>query len=901
MVDTSINGLRESFLKYFESKGHLRLPSFSLVPVGDPTLLIINAGMAPMKPYFKGEAKPPRERIATCQKCVRVGDIERVGKTARHLTFFEMLGNFSFGDYYKKMAIIWAWEFVTKVLGIPEDIIYATVHTDDDEAEKFWIQETGIKPERVSRLSENFWGPVGDTGPCGPCSEVLVDQGEEFGCGNADCKPGCDCDRYLELWNLVFTGLYKNEKGEFENLPKQCIDTGLGMDRLAAYMQKKQNVFETDAFEKIMSKLFEICGKKLGDDPRNDVFIKVIADHVRSVVFMASDGITPSNEGRGYVMRRLLRRSVRLAGILGFGATSLSSLVAPVVNSFGSIYPELIDRQGYASSIISAEEENFSKTLNQGTALLESLLENIEKKGEKILPGKDLFSLYDTYGFPKELTEEIASEKGFSIDHQGFDKAFKQQQERSRQDLKEKLGTAGEEMDLSGLQTVFAGYSALQEKVAVKAIFAGGTRVDSVNEGQEASVVFDKTCFYGESGGQVGDSGIFYGGNSAGFIIDTKKTPANVPIHRLLVKGGVLRTGDELIVHVDEVRRSAIKRHHTATHLLQSALRHVLGSHVGQMGSLVDEKRLRFDFSHHQAMTESEIWMVEWTVNNWIVDNFSVQSEVMPISQALKKGALAFFGEKYEDQVRMISVSGFSLELCGGTHVQRTGDIGCFKIISEGAIGMGIRRIEAECGLASLLRFEEQEKILKEASSLANTDTSGLVSSIAKMKDENDRLEKELKKIKKNQLIERAREFAEGARNTIDKIKSGSLGSTSIGGVAEGFSGSAVITKSNHPFVEARLKDFGREELRDVADMILSEIKSGVITLGTKINGKYALVVRLSDDLIKTGLSADKLIKEVTKKVAGSGGGKPGFAQGGLRDDSDESYKDFESELVKLL
>lgn len=852
MADLSSEQLRESFLEFFESRGHLRMPSFSLVPADDPTLLIVNAGMAPLKPYFKGEAEPPRGRVTTCQKCVRVGDIEEVGKTRRHHTFFEMLGNFSFGDYYKKEAIKWAWDYFVDVLKLPAEKLYVTIHTDDDEAEKLWIEEVGFPPEKIYRLDDNFWGPVGNTGPCGPCSELLIDQGPEFSCGKSDCKPGCDCDRYLELWNLVFTGLNKKEDGSFEKLPAPCIDTGLGFERLVAYMSGKDSAYKTELFSGVIDGITRITGKHLGVDSKTDVFIRIIADHIRSVVFMVSDGITPSNEGRGYVLRRLIRRAVRVAREIGFGENSLVQLIDPVIEKFGKIYPELVERRDFAHSIVSAEEENFKSTLNQGISILDNLLTELEKKGKKVLPGKDMFHLYDTYGFPHELTREIASERGFEVDENGFLRALEEQRQRARSDTMSKIYSLTHQLDLSGYKSEFTGYSSLEEKTRVLGIFVDGQRVDVARAEQKADLVFGKTPFYGESGGQVGDTGVLSSENSTGRVVNTVSTPSGVNLHQAIIDTGKLKVGDFVKISVDRDRREAIKRHHTATHLLQAALREVFGSHVGQMGSLVDEKRLRFDFSHHQALTTGEIEKIEELVNREILNNRKVVFEEVPLDTALDKGALAFFGEKYGERVRVVSVEDFSMELCGGTHVNRTGDIGCFKITSESAIGMGIRRLEAVAGMPSVKLFQKQERILKDTSSILGTDIDGLKEAAARLKETQKNQEKEIKSLKLKLLEASVDSYVQNSKEVQD-IR----------------------------VVSRKVEDVDREDLRKLADMIAGKIESGVVVLGTEIDQKAALVVRLTPDLIDRGLSAVTIIRQIASIVGGGGGGKDRLAQAG--------------------
>lgn len=852
MLKMTADEIRESYLKFFESKEHLRLPSFSLVPVDDPTLLLIGAGMAPLKPYFRGEAKPPNTRITTSQKCIRVGDIENVGKTARHHTFFEMLGNFSFGDYFKKETCAWAWEYMVDVLKLPEEKLYVTIHPEDDEAEDIWINHVGIPKEKIYRDGGNFWGPIGDTGPCGPCSEILVDQGEDFSCGSPDCKPGCDCDRYLEIWNLVFTGLNKNEQGEYVKLPKPCIDTGLGFERLVCYLHGKKNDFETELFMPLINVIEKQGGIKYGNNPATDRAMKIISDHSRAVIFMACDGITPSNEGRGYVMRRLLRRSIRLARELGLDRLSLTVFQEPLLKMMGHLYPELKEKFDFTNSIIRAEEENFRKTLNQGIALLENILERIERDGGKILPGNDMFSLYDTYGFPFELTEEIAVERGFEIDREGFNKALEEQRKRAKAAMTKKLEGMGADLDLSAFESEFTGYHNVSEKAKVLALFVKGKEVESAKSGDEVSAVFDKTCFYGESGGQVGDTGIFGNENCMGTVADTRSSAAKVNLHILKIEKGELKKGDELAIEITGERRRAIMRHHSATHLLQGALRQVLGSHVGQMGSMVDSNRLRFDFSHQAAMTTEEIEEVEQIVNKRVLENVPVSTEVLPIGDALKKGALAFFGEKYDDQVRLVTMGDFSKELCGGTHVSRTGDIGMFKVTSESAIGMGIRRIEAVCGLVALRRVQDEERILRDVSRSMVVDFAGVPGALARQRDIIKSLEKELKDAKSKILHSGIDEFL-SSQKMIEEV----------------------------PCIIEKLDDMDKDDLRKTADLIGDRLPEGIIILAAVGEGKVSLIVKVSDDLVKKGISAVPLIRGIAKIVGGGGGGRPNMAQAG--------------------
>ncbi|MCL5773372.1 MAG: alanine--tRNA ligase, partial [Firmicutes bacterium] len=759
--------LRESFLSFFRSKEHLVLPSYSLIPLNDPTLLIIGAGMAPLKPYFKGDEKPPSPRIATCQKCVRADDIEHVGRTIRHHTFFEMLGNFSFGDYFKEGAITWAWEYLTEVMKLDKERLWITIHTDDDEAHKIWNEKVGIPAEKIVRLSDNFWGPVGPTGPCGPDSELCYDLGEELGCGKPDCKPGCDCDRFLEIWNLVFTGLNKNEKGGFEPLPKKCIDTGLGFERLLMVMQNKPTPYHTDLFEPFMRRLEELSGRK--HEKEDETAFRVIADHVRAVVFMLADGITPSNEGRGYVLRRILRRAVRFGKGLGLQADSFKNLVDPVIQVMGNIYTELKEKRDYIKKIISAEETGFERTLDQGTEILEGIISSVKKSGDKVIKGEDVFKLYDTYGFPMELTRELAEEKGNIVDVEGFNKCLDEQKNRSgRQPLKiEAVHNARYAKTLETGFTLnstysgtpfgdwvsnfeFTGYKKIKEKTKIIALIKEGSFLQESSVVDEIEIILEKTPFYAESGGQMGDTGALKARGLLIKVLNTKKGHSDIHIHHCKVEKGRVEPGMEITAEVDRERRFEIMRHHTATHILQTALRNILGSHVAQSGSLVAPDRLRFDFSHFQAMTQNEIDKVEALVNAKIQESIPVKTFELKQDEAIKKGAIAFFGDKYGEVVRMVEVKGFSKELCGGTHVKNTGAIGSFKIVGESAIGTGLRRIEAVTGMSAIRTFREYESALKTASSTLKTAFSGVPSAIEKLKEESRTLEKKLSEKEKD-------------------------------------------------------------------------------------------------------------------------------------------------------
>jgi alanyl-tRNA synthetase len=847
----SSENLRESFLEFFEGKGHLRLPSFSLIPVNDPTLLLIGAGMAPLKPYFRGDEEPPSKRVTTCQKCVRADDIERVGLTSRHHTFFEMLGNFSFGDYFKKDAALWGWEYLSKILGLDPGRLWVSIHIEDDEAFEIWKNDVGVPQERIVRLSDNFWGPIGLTGPCGPCSELYYDRGEAWGCGEKSCLPGCDCDRYMEVWNLVFTGLNKIESGEFLNLPARCIDTGLGFERLLMLMQDRKSPFETELFSPVIKAIEELSGKRM--EGPSEVPMKIVADHVRAVTFMIADGIGPSNEGRGYVLRRILRRASRLGKVLKMGANFLSALVEPVVSVMGGVYPGVLERREYVRSIVRQEEENFDRTLEGGSALLSEMMDKHLKKGEKTLPGEEVFRLYDTYGFPWELTREMARERGLAVDEAAFKQLLEEQKERARADQEAKLSSlAGASMVLKAEKTDFTGYRELSSSAEILAILKNGDSFSEALEGEAVDLILNRTPFYGESGGQVGDRGRIDGPSGRADIEDTLKTPEGLVVHRGQIVSGKLTVGDEVELQVDPARRRETARHHSATHLLQEALREVLGKHVSQAGSLVGPESFRFDFSHFKALSHAELEQVEGLVNAGILENLPVLTEEISHEEALRRGALAFFGEKYGAVVRLVSMGSFSRELCGGTHVNSTGEIGCVKILSEGAISSGIRRIEGLAGLSALRFFQSSHDMLRGFSQEFKV-------SIGEVPQAVERLQA--------QTRESARKLAELEREISDYRAEELL--------------RKIRERDGVSFIVARVSGVTIQALRELGDRLREKMKSVAVVLGCEHEGKAALLAMVSRDLVQKGLAAGKIISEIAPLVDGRGGGRPDMAQAG--------------------
>ncbi len=839
------NEIRKAYLQFFKSKEHLILHSFPLIPENDPSLLLIGAGMAPLKPYFTGKLVPPSYRVTTSQKCIRTGDIDNVGRTARHHTFFEMLGNFSFGNYFKKEAISWAWEFLTEVLELDKSKLYVTIYPDDKEAYDYWHNMIGLADERIFKFDDNFW-EIGE-GPCGPDSEIFYDLGPERGCGQPTCNVGCDCDRYLEIWNLVFTQFNRTKDGKYEPLEKKNIDTGCGLERLASVIQQKESNFETDLIFPIIEKVIAISH---GDynDPQQKVAMKVIADHIRAITVMISDGILPSNEGRGYVLRRILRRAVRFGRLLGIRDMFLGSLVDTVMDILGDEYPELRERQELIKQIIDTEEKQFSATLAQGMELLNDMM---SQSHNKVLSGDDVFKLYDTYGFPMELTEEIAGENGMTIDTDGFEAAMKEQQERARAaraDVSAKVATP----DTTKLDQSKLVNDPSATKASIVMIGKGGVEVDTAAAGEEVTIIVDNNPFHAEGGGQLGDTGILSGEQGKAQVTDAKALPNGLVYLIATVDEGTLQTGDAVDVTVHQTRHLNLARNHTATHLLQAALRKVLGNHVNQAGSLVTPDHLRFDFTHFSPVTQAELDAIENLVNEEILKNIPVTIEEMPIDDAKEKGAMALFGEKYGDVVRVVSVDDFSCELCGGSHVDNTSVIGSFRITGESGTGSGVRRIEAVTGAAALALAKNESRELQQLADMLKAKVGDTTAKLEALLAQAKGLEKELAQLKK-----------EAAMSDMDSILAGK---EDIGGVS-------VIT--------AEAQADSMDNLRDLADSVLDKAGSGVVLLGMVHDDKVNFVCKVAKADVKRGLHAGKIIKAAAQAAGGNGGGRPDMAQAG--------------------
>ena len=856
------NELRRMYLEFFESKGHLKMNSFSLVPHNDNSLLLINAGMAPLKPYFTGQEIPPRRRVTTCQKCIRTGDIENVGKTARHLTFFEMLGNFSFGDYFKHEAIAWSWEFLTKVLGLEEDRLYPSIYGEDDEAFDIWTKEVGVPAERITRFyrdpvtgeCDNFWEH--GAGPCGPCSEIYYDRGEKYGCGKPDCKVGCDCDRFMEVWNNVFTQFNGDGKGGYEELANKNIDTGMGLERLAVVMQDVDSVFDIDTMKAIRDKVCELSGKTYQTDALDDVSIRLITDHIRSSTFMVSDGIMPSNEGRGYVLRRIIRRAARHGRMLGIEETFLAKLSLTVINESKDGYPELEEKKDFILKVLTQEEEKFNKTIDQGLAILEEMEKEMQEKGEKVLSGENAFKLYDTYGFPMDLTAEILEEKGFSIDEEGFKKAMEIQRTTARNARKvtNYMGADAnvyDEID-PAITSVFDGYDKLELTSKVSVLTTETELVEALSDGEIGTIIVDTTPFYATMGGQQGDKGLIKTSAGEFKVEDTIKLKGGKVGHIGKMVSGMIKVGDEVTLTVDASLREKTCKNHSATHLLQKALREVLGTHVEQAGSFQDSERTRFDFSHFAAMTPEELAKVEAMVNEEIAKKLPVVTEVMSAEDAKKSGAMALFGEKYGEKVRVVSMGDFSKELCGGTHVKNTGDIAAFKILSESGVAAGVRRIEALTGENVFAYYKNIETQLEEAAKAAKATPANLVEKIEHMMAEIKALNSEIESLKSKA----AKEALGDVMDQVVEVKGVKLLATSVDGV-------------------------DMNGLRDLGDQLKTKLGEGVIVLASTADGKVNLVVMATDAAMKQGAHAGNLIKAIAGKVGGGGGGRPNMAQAG--------------------
>lgn len=856
MKSYGLNELRKKYLEFFESKGHLALPSFSLVPENDKSLLLINAGMAPLKPYFTGQEIPPRTRVTTCQKCIRTGDIENVGKTARHGTFFEMLGNFSFGDYFKHEAIAWSWEFLTKVLGIPEDRLYPSVYLEDDEAFDIWNKEIGVAKDRIFRFGkeDNFWEH--GAGPCGPCSEIYYDRGEKYGCGKPGCTVGCECDRYIEIWNNVFTQFENDGEGHYTELENKNIDTGMGLERLATVMQDVDSIFDVDTIKAIRDKICEFAGVSYGEEYKTDVSIRVITDHIRSVTFMVSDGITPSNEGRGYVLRRLLRRAARHGRLLGIQGEFLAKLSETVMAESHTGYPELLDRKDYIIKLITVEEQNFNKTIDQGLAILNTMMEDLQKSGEKVLSGENTFKLYDTYGFPIDLTIEILEEKGFSVDEDGFKEAMENQRQTAR-DARETTNYMGKDVTIyqsidASVESKFVGYDRLTHESKVTVLTTKDAIVDELKEGEEGTILVEETPMYATMGGQVADAGVIEGADGTFVVEDVIKLQGTKIGHVGRVTKGVIKKGETVKLTVDEEQRNLTANNHSATHLMQQALREVLGSHVEQKGSLVDKDKLRFDFTHFSPMTEEEIAKVEEIVNREIAAGLDVVTNEMSIEDAKKTGAMALFGEKYGEVVRVVQMGTFSSELCGGTHVSNTRNISAFKIISESGVAAGVRRIEALTGKALFEYYNTMESELQKAAKLLKAVPLEVSEKIVSLQDEVKQLQKENDKLKAKLAKEAAGDLLSEAKE-VDGIH--------------------ILTK--------QLTDVDMNGMRDLGDEAKQKLGEAFIVFASQVGEKVNLIAMATDGAMKKGAHAGNLIKEVASIVGGGGGGRPNMAQAG--------------------
>ena len=882
---TGLNELREKYLSFFESKGHLRLDSFPLVPKNDPSLLLINSGMAPMKKWFLAQEEPPRHRVTTCQKCIRTPDIERVGITARHGTFFEMLGNFSFQDYFKDEVIPWAWEFLTsdEWMAIPKDRLHISVYEEDDEAYDIWTKKVGIAPDHMVRLGkeDNFWEH--GSGPCGPCSEIYFDRGPEYGCGKPTCGVGCDCDRYMEIWNLVFSQFDADGKGHYERLARPNIDTGMGLERLACVMQNVGNLFEVDTVQSVLHHVEHIAGKTYKQDPKTDISIRVITDHIRSCTFMVSDGILPSNEGRGYVLRRLLRRAARHGRMLGIDHPFLVDLVETVIQSSESAYPELREHDAYIKKVIGTEEANFARTIDAGMNILNNMIDRLEKAHQKLLSGMDAFKLNDTFGFPLDLTKEIAAEQGLEIDEDGFHAEMKKQKERARAErLKKNISGWSEDLfgALEAEPTVFTGYGTLTDKGTVVALSDEETLTDAIATDEEAKdgvlVVLDKTPFYAEMGGQAADHGVLNGAECSLRVLDVKKTPKGYYVHTCVLESGIVKVGDVLTAQVDKGYRMAIARNHTATHLLQAALREVLGDHVHQAGSYQDASITHFDFTHFSAVTPEELARVQKIVNDKIFDSMNVTVQEMPVEEAKKLGAMALFGEKYGKVVRVVDIEGWSTEFCGGTHVKNTAQIGGFKIVSESSVAAGIRRIEAVTGRNLLIRANLQEAMLHDvANTLKANNVAALPARAEAVMAENKAMSRELEEMK-----------ARIAASKVDSLFDNAEEADGVKIASAYFTGTTGDT------------------LRGMCDSIRDKAVNPVVAvLVGKAEDKITMAVTVNKLAQEKGLKAGVLVKELSAIAGGKGGGKPDFAMAGLKDETkiDEALASVSTIVKKAL
>lgn len=861
MKSYGVNELRKMFLEFFESKGHLKMKSFSLIPHNDNSLLLINSGMAPLKPYFTGQEIPPRRRVTTCQKCIRTGDIENVGKTARHGTFFEMLGNFSFGDYFKNEAIEWSWEFLTQVVGIDENRLYPSIYQEDDEAFEIWHKKIGIPEDRIFRFGkeDNFWEH--GAGPCGPCSEIYYDRGEKYGCGKPGCTVGCDCDRYMEVWNNVFTQFENDGNGNYTELIQKNIDTGMGLERLAVVVQDVDSIFDVDTLQALRNKVCEFAGVSYKEDEAKDVSIRLITDHIRSATFMISDGIMPTNEGRGYVLRRLIRRAARHGRLLGIDGTFLAKLSETVIEGSKDGYPELDEKREFIFNVLQQEEAKFNKTIDQGLSILASMEEELAAKNAKVLVGADAFKLYDTYGFPLDLTKEILEEKGYEVDEEGFKAAMDEQRKAAREARKTTnyMGadaTVYDEID-PAITSEFIGYDRLTAESRVTVLTTDTEITEAIVDGQHGTVIVEQTPFYATMGGQEGDTGIISTADGEFKVEETIKLKGGKIGHVGTMTRGMLKTGDTVTLQVCAKGRADTCKNHSATHLLQKALKTVLGSHVEQKGSLVTPDRLRFDFAHFSPMTQEEIEQVEKIVNDEIQAALPVVTKVMPIEEAKKTGAMALFGEKYSDNVRVVSMGDFSIELCGGTHVANTGNIMTFKILSEAGVAAGVRRIEALTGEGVFKYYKKLEQELNEAAQIVKATPATLTEKL-------------------NHLMTEIKDLTSENESLKSKLAKDSLGDVA----------SQVTEIQGIKFLATAVEDVDMNGLRDLGDQLKTQLGEGVVVLASAKDGKVNLIVMATDQAMKQGAHAGNLIKAIAPCVGGGGGGRPNMAQAGGKNPS---------------
>ena len=855
-----VNEIRSAFLEFFREKGHYVQESFPLVPINDKSLLLINAGMAPLKNYFIGTETPPSKRMVSCQKCIRTGDIENVGITARHATFFEMLGNFSFGDYFKNEATQWAWEFVTEYLKLDKDLLWVTVYEEDDEALEIWAQNVKVPRERIVKLgkADNFWEIGTGTGPCGPCSEIYIDRGEKYGCGSDTCKPGCDCDRFLEFWNLVFTQFDKDEEGNYNRLKNPNIDTGMGLERIACIMQGVDSIFDIDTMKNIRDQVCTISNKEYNASNQTDISIRIITEHIRAVTFMLCDGVLPSNEGRGYILRRLLRRAARHGKLLGINGEFLCELCDVVIAEFGDAYPQLVEKKEYIKKIILIEEQKFIETIDQGLSILENLINELDNKNSDTLSGEDAFKLYDTFGFPIEMTEEILQENAKKVDREEFERLMDEQREKARTARlsQDNEGWKKDSLEIpADISTEFIGYEYTEADVRVLYVSNETDGSEVLNPGEKGIVIFDRTPFYAEGGGQVGDKGTVYSESVNAAVIDTQKASGQIIIHKVSVNSGKLQTGDNVRAQIESGKRKSIQANHSATHLLHRALKMVLGEHVAQAGSYVNDSRLRFDFTHFEALTDKELEEVTEIVNNAIISSYPVKKEYMSIEDAKKAGATAQFDEKYGNEVRVVSMGDFSMELCGGTHVNNTSEIMGFKILSENGVASGTRRIEAVTGKGVMDYLKEKELKLNSITDILKCKEIAVISRLEQLVEENRSCKKEIEKLKKEIALSQISDLIN---------------------VAEDVKGIKLIRKS--------FEGMTSEDLRNTAELLIDRNDSLVVLFAGESDGKINYVCAAGKTAQSRGAHAGKIVKEVAAIAGGGGGGKPGFAQAGGKD-----------------